>query len=151
MFPIRTAGSNDPGRTVGPTESAGINRHVVGDERAWPLITASAATQFLDTLQHRMPFPIRAQVAVSQTQSEALPKLRKLIMVGAASAGIRSFSEVLGLGDASPACDQDEVRPQQCSCFAVHFGHHGVSRGGDADVGAESAQRFSDGEARRLR
>ena len=73
--------------------------------------TASAATQFLDTLQHRMPFPIRAQAAGSQTQSEALPKLRNLMMVGAASAGIRSFSEMLGLGDASPVCDQDEVRP----------------------------------------
>jgi len=55
--------------------------------------------------------PELMQAAGSQTQSAALPKLRDLIMVGAASAGMRSFSEVLGLGDASPACDKDEVRP----------------------------------------
>jgi len=45
-----------------------------------------------------------------QMQSKTLPKLRDLIMVGATSAGMRSFSEVLCLGDTSPTCDEDEVR-----------------------------------------
>ena len=54
--------------------------------------------------------PELTQGAGGLPHSKTLPKLRDLILVGSASAGMRSFSDVLCLGGASPACEEDEVR-----------------------------------------